>query len=1418
MGFDNECILNIESLAGEYFCPVCRTLVYPNEAIQSQCTHLYCKPCLTYVVGTTHACPYDGYLVTEEDSKPLIESNKALAETIGKIVVRCLYHRSGCTWQGPLSDCTSHCPGCAFGNSPVVCNRCGVQIVHRQVQEHAQSCSGVNPQPQQTTESVQGAANTGSVSGADQRQVTNQAGAPSSQAQTMPTAAAPPPGQLLNQQANVNPPVQGAAQGGAPTPEQWYQQQYQQNYQQYPGYDSYQQPYQQYYPYQQQPTQQFQQPHQPQVYAQPQPQLQPPHGRPQPQATLQPQTQQQLQAQPQPQSQPPHQPQVPPHGQPQPHPHVQPHNNQAQVSQAQIPPHGLLPPPPPIYQQTQPHLQPHPQHAHVPQYQQPPSQMHHSQPQSQVHVQSQPPPHLQPRPHSQAHPQPQQLQNQPQPYPQHHHLQPSQPPFPNAQPQSQPASAHAVTGNQSYPQAQANQQIHQGPPQQPPMHLYPSSSSLPQAQMHGQFPQQPPQMPSQSSASMASQGQLPSIPPIQQQQIHQPAQQPGHSVHPRPIMQQISQSAPLQYVQQPFPGQALGTVQSQLHQHGHLAQQHPMQSQLVPPGPPHPVPLVQQGMPPHQYGGRPVVPNHGQPSQSYPQSTGAFGAPTVRPMNLGPNQPSGQLNYANRTNNQLQVSSEQHFVQSGLSVTPPGVKTERVVAERESRSPSQKTAEKSASGLGADSLDTKVKSEGEDGSRHGETLGKDTDSEVHVAKDGSGESVTKQTMNEKGKDHTLDSLPGGMSFQIAAAEGKDATNFAPEKVENSVDDSSAGQADAMLRKDVKNLQASAGTDSGSQSIHPALVSNLDGSLQNVSSQGTSQTVVHASHPAQLTDQGRHQLHPMPQQQRPSAPSPFQSGPPPGPPSNAQLPGYPFNPLRPQGPGQFPQQGQPLNPSEQFQPNVFNQPGSFHPNIPRGGFPDSGPTFGTGPGPFGHPQRSFELQSGAPQEQYNQGHVHPGFPRNSQGEPVGGPTTGAVPPGSFDPRSGIMGRSTPHGPEGQFGPQNPINPVDAEVFPNERQSLVDRRHPNSHVPGSFERGSFGQSSGFESNTHRINGAAGLDSSATGCRDESFKTLAEEHLNPFTMGPNRRLDQGEFEKGLKRFPRPSNSGTEGSPKFRSYFDNPQRGFNFDDEMKMDTGGGGAPSHFLPPYHSSDAGERQLPAGFNENNRGRTESAHRQDFLGPTHGFGRHHMETTRSPGREYRGIPPRGFGGDLDGPQNFPTGEHFRNGELIRRVPHNLPSHLHMGEPTGFGPFSGHVRRGEFAGPGTFPNHLPLGESFGGNKSSHPRLGEPGFRSSYSLQEFPNDGRFYAGETDSFDKLRRKSVTTGWCRICKVDCETVEGLDLHSQTREHQKMTMDMVISIKRQNAKKQKTFNDRSSLEETRKPRNPGLKSRSSRAK
>lgn len=65
-------------------------------------------------------------------------------------------------------------------------------------------------------------------------------------------------------------------------------------------------------------------------------------------------------------------------------------------------------------------------------------------------------------------------------------------------------------------------------------------------------------------------------------------------------------------------------------------------------------------------------------------------------------------------------------------------------------------------------------------------------------------------------------------------------------------------------------------------------------------------------------------------------------------------------------------------------------------------------------------------------------------------------------------------------------------------------------------------------------------------------------------------------------------------------------------------------------------------------------------------------------------------------------------------------------------------------------------------------------------------------FFQGEIESFDNSRkRKPLSTGWCRICKIDCETVDGLEIHSQTREHQQMAMDIVLSIKQQNAKKQK---------------------------
>ncbi|MCD7446706.1 hypothetical protein HAX54_014477 [Datura stramonium] len=150
-------------------------------------------------------------------SQPLIESDKTLAESIGRVKV--LYITEVDAHGKVLCLIVPHCSGCSFGNSPVICNRCGVQIVHRQVHEHALSC------PVTTT-----------AAGVDSNQTTAHSGTPASQTPNpQTTTSSLLPGQDPNQQANAS---SGLLQLQlCSTSEQWYQQQYQQYYQQYAGYD-----------------------------------------------------------------------------------------------------------------------------------------------------------------------------------------------------------------------------------------------------------------------------------------------------------------------------------------------------------------------------------------------------------------------------------------------------------------------------------------------------------------------------------------------------------------------------------------------------------------------------------------------------------------------------------------------------------------------------------------------------------------------------------------------------------------------------------------------------------------------------------------------------------------------------------------------------------------------------------------------------------------------------------------------------------------------------------------------------------------------------------------------------------------------------------------------------------------------------
>ncbi|KAJ1286240.1 hypothetical protein BS78_03G338100 [Paspalum vaginatum] len=560
MGFDNECILSIQSLPGEYFCPVCRTLIYPNEALQTQCTHLYCKPCLAYVVATTKACPYDGYLVTETDSKPLMESNKSLAETIGKVTVNCLYNKSGCPWQGTLSACITHGTACAYGNSPVVCNRCGTQIVHRQVQEHAQLCPGLQSQTQQVDGNL-AQPSTGTTQAVTQDSSLALAGSTPAPATTLPSAttatavavsATTTGGSAGATTASTGaaPPSYAAPSATAPqtpTTEQWYQQQQQQNQysqyyqQQYPGYNPYVQQYQQYG--------QYQQVYQP--YAQPQMQV-PSQNMPQ--------------------------------GSAQPASYVQ---NQVQSSQSQY------------MMQSQSQLQLPPLAGHPQPHQHPVQPQAQAQPQSQPHLPHLQAPAIQSQPQQPIHSAPQVPQLQPQ------GLVPLQLSGPQFQPTAHPPAPSQV-GNQQFATTSAQAaplQVHplaQAPP--------PQQQQIVAQQQHSHMQALPQQQNLQPQMQLNSQVQ-PQPPQVQQQSYPQPqvyAQQTHHMQPQNAYPQrQMQHSAPLQNpvsqhpapMRPPLPGQQPAMLPPQGIQHltqhiGYQGQRPPIQPIVSSQAP-------LQGLPPH---------------------------------------------------------------------------------------------------------------------------------------------------------------------------------------------------------------------------------------------------------------------------------------------------------------------------------------------------------------------------------------------------------------------------------------------------------------------------------------------------------------------------------------------------------------------------------------------------------------------------------------------------------------------------------------------------------------------------------------------------------------------------------------------------------------------------------------------------
>lgn len=532
---------------------------------------------------------------------------------------------------------------------------------------------------------------------------------------------------------------------------------------------------------------------------------------------------------------------------------------------------------------------------------------------------------------------------------------------------------------------------------------------------------------------------------------------------------------------------------------------------------------------------------------------------------------------------------------------------------------------------------------------------------------------------------------------------------------------------------------------------------------------------------------------------------------------------------------------PVMPTSQMRPPGHNIPEPFpHPGqIPAAQEPfwppphvgASGPALpsvpGGAPSQHGFPSKGFEQQGMGPLGQ-GPGHLpppHVGGARTALGEPLARPGMGGPPPGPLDTPNRMMGG--PHFmPEDQMGKPPNINAMEGEA--HKRSGFYDGRQPEPHRPLPTDHAPYG-----EPNVMKMNGrsgnmpASGMHDSAFthGLPEDRFRPLPEDRFKPFPeegfKGPPRdetfrpsALDPGrhivnrrEFEEDLKQFPRPAHLDGEVPPRFDGYLSSSRPV----DRMSLPSGGVNAlTSRPLPgapfppgiggPDIHGDIGDRDRQVGLHEHPGRRHDGTFpHPDRLNLVSEFGRHRADglpPLRSPGHFGRDVPdalPSQLRRGLDGgPPNHSVPSNLRGSEI--GGPQNMPSFFRGG--AGFGGFRSHLDISESGGPGNLPPHL--------------RTGDPSF-----------NGRFNPGsregDIDSFEQTRkRKAGGMVRCLICKVDCDTVEGLELHSQRREHQKMAMEIVQNIKKENAKKLRTSENVTPFEDANKSRKANFEKRGNR--
>ena len=114
----------------DYFCPICKSFLNPDDSIQTSCLHIFCKSCIIQLRQNSFSscrCPICRNITSESGQKDLKDSNLFAYNALSSVIIKC--KNEECNNNFPLNNLESHLKECEY--ETIDCPYCDEKVIKR---------------------------------------------------------------------------------------------------------------------------------------------------------------------------------------------------------------------------------------------------------------------------------------------------------------------------------------------------------------------------------------------------------------------------------------------------------------------------------------------------------------------------------------------------------------------------------------------------------------------------------------------------------------------------------------------------------------------------------------------------------------------------------------------------------------------------------------------------------------------------------------------------------------------------------------------------------------------------------------------------------------------------------------------------------------------------------------------------------------------------------------------------------------------------------------------------------------------------------------------------------------------------------------------------------------------------------------